>query len=92
MYINKDLFYKKHGVDLELFQSGIVAVKIKSPYSSDINPVTLKTEKTYYARSVYGGYDLYDDQGEKVDYIKSSTGDAARVARSIYDDTEECED
>ncbi len=73
-------FPKRHGVDEELFHSGFAAVKIDSPFTGEIG----KGVK-YFARQVYGGYDLYTAEGKKVSHVSTGSGNAARVAASIYD-------
>jgi hypothetical protein len=84
---------EKFGVDGELFEAGTVAVKVKSPYPGDIkeNPETGRPEviKEYFVRSTYGGFDLYDDEGNNQGHIKSGTGNCYRLLANLYDEVED---
>lgn len=84
---NEKLFFEKHGIELAIFENGQSAIKIESPYLGDIGKGT-----TYYVRSVYGGYDLYTANGEKIDHVKSGSGNSARITAAIYNDTEQEEE
>ena len=76
-------FFEKHGVDEFLFENGIAAVKIESPFGGDYG-----RGKVYYARQTYGGYDLYTTSGKRYAHAASGSGDAARIVNSIYDGIE----
>jgi hypothetical protein len=84
---------EKFGVDGELFEAGTVAVKVKSPYPGDIkeNPETGRPEviKEYFVRSTYGGFDLYDDEGNNQGHIKNGTGNCYRLLANLYDEVED---
>ena len=75
----KTTFYEKHGVDEALFLFGVAVIKIGSPYPSEYGKGI-----SYYARSVYGGYDLYDEDSNKVAHVRANTGNAARIVAAIY--------
>lgn len=78
--MQKVTFYEKHGVDESLFKSGIAAVEIKSPYPGG--------EGVYYARSVCGGFDLYNGDSTLIAHVRNNTGTAARIVATIYDGIE----
>jgi len=76
----KTTFYEKHGVDEALFLNGVTAIEIKSPYPGERGKGI-----SYYARAIYGGYELYDESGNRVDYVRDNTGNAARIVAMLYD-------
>lgn len=76
----KTTFYEKHGVDEALFLLGVAAIEIGSPYPSEYGKGI-----SYYARAIYGGYELYDESGNRFEYVRDNTGNAARIEAAIYD-------
>jgi hypothetical protein len=69
----------KHKADDELFHSGITTISVDSPFPADNN----KNVK-YFARSVYGGFDLHDAEGNKISHISSGTAYYHRIYDQIY--------
>jgi hypothetical protein len=74
---------KEFGVDEELFDAGTAALKVKSPFGGD---------KEYYVRSTYGGFDLYDEDGNKHSHVRSGTGNWHRLLADLYDEVEDDEE
>lgn len=69
----------KHKADEELFHSGITTITVESPFPADY-----KQDVKYFARNVYGGFDLHDAEGNKISHISTGTAYYHNIYNQIY--------